>query len=265
MPGRVSASSGTGARLRVAVLGEVGAVPVPVSRVSPPHRSVAERTPAFRCGVWGGVPAYSPSGCAVAVRGGAGGARTQRGVRARGPLEASFDFFFFPIFYLPSALFVYFHYPHELRTPPALLSGFPPQTPPTPLPAPGAQQHRFPPSLPPARAPPGAAAFPAALRGLWAALGPLLGAVGLRGAPRGEVRRDAKRRARSGGADRVQLCPPGPSESRVWLCRSGALSHAPARVDARCPGDTLSCAGSGGNRGAALRSGLQPGWCADGP
>lgn len=239
---------------------------MPVSRVSPPHRSVAERTPAFRCGVWGGVPAYSPSGCAVAVRGGAGGARTQRGVRARGPLEASFDLFFFSLFFIYLRLYLFISIIRmSFARRPRCSRGSLPKPPPTPLPAPGAQQHRFPPSLPPARAPPGAAAFPAALRGLWAALGPLLGAVGLRGAPRGEVRRDAKRRARSGGADRVQLCPPGPSESRVWLCRSGALSHAPARVDARCPGDTLSCAGSGGNRGAALRSGLQPGWCADGP
>lgn len=83
VPGRVSASSGTGARLRVAVLGEVGAVPVPVSRVSPPHRSVAERTPAFRCGVWGG-PRLQPL---RVRRGGAGrcggGADTTRCARAR--------------------------------------------------------------------------------------------------------------------------------------------------------------------------------------
>lgn len=84
VPGRVSASSGTGARLRAAVLGEVGAVPV--SRVSPPpHRNVAERTPAFRCGVGGG-PRFQPLRvrCGGAGRCGGGGARTQRGfARAR--------------------------------------------------------------------------------------------------------------------------------------------------------------------------------------
>lgn len=84
VPGRVSASSGTGARLRAAVLGEVGAVPV--SRVSPPPiAALRSAPPRFDAGL-GGVPASSPSGCAVAVRGGAGGggARTQRGfARAR--------------------------------------------------------------------------------------------------------------------------------------------------------------------------------------
>lgn len=98
VPGRVSASSGTGARLRAAVLGEVGAVPV--SRVSPPPiAALRSAPPRFDAGL-GGVPASSPSGCAVAVRGGAGGGGRghNAALRARGPLEESFDFF--SIFFL---------------------------------------------------------------------------------------------------------------------------------------------------------------------
>lgn len=78
--GRVSASSGTGARLRVAVPGEVGAVPVSWVFPPPPHRSVAERTPAFRCGVGeGGGPRFQPLRvrCGGAGRCG-GGADTTR-------------------------------------------------------------------------------------------------------------------------------------------------------------------------------------------
>lgn len=155
MPGRVSASSGTGARLRVAVLGEVGAVPVPVSRVSPPHRSVAERTPAFRCGVWGGVPAYSPSGCAVAVRGGAGGARTQRGVRARGPLEASFDLFFFSLFFIYLRLYLFISIIRmSFARRPRCSRGSLPKPPPLPSQLRGHSSTASPPPYPPRGLPP---------------------------------------------------------------------------------------------------------------
>lgn len=175
----------------------------------PPIAALRSAPPRFDAGL-GGVPASSPSGCAVAVRGGAGGGGRghNAALRARGPLEASFDFFSI-FFYLPTALFVYFHYLHEVRTPPARLSAFPP---PPAFPSQlrvhssSAPYPLYPP-LPPGVSPPALPHSPQRC----AAFGTAARGCGAPRCPAGEIRRDAKRRSRSGGAERVQLCPPGPS------------------------------------------------------